>query len=492
MGCLLGGVHDRSPKLLGPLHIWLPLPGTSREVKAQAEQCGFLLPPPRGPAGEEAWAPGVPSRQLIPEPLHPAPRSARRPAAQGQRGDRAPAAPSLGSGVSAAMPRSPGAACAPPFLSPRVTGGSGVGGRGSGVGGRGGPPVTGFRRGRRDKGRDTISTLRGRPPSTSFHRGPNEREASFLGRAGAAGPGSEIAGRAGAGVTGLGHPSPGPAGGAPGVGTARRGLPVSPAGLHLQAAPSAGPQQLGRRAPEAAYSPQRRHVAAADGGGGRAEVPPRAPGSPACAPREGRAPSAQRGRHLGSWRGRPPELDFRVCASASRRLKGDRGGCSLRSRRPFGREPWGLEPTRLVAPGAQGEAAPGGEPRGDGGAAPRVADPRGASHPPAPASWLPRRVWRTRGAVLAEPQERGLPKARGAWSQPPGLSCAERGGLRLGGGMGADSPTRAEGAPRSVPGAVGADRLRGDGLAGTVRARGAEDTAAFVRLPAAPPPPRRL
>lgn len=35
MGCFLGGVHDRSPKLLCPLHIWLPLPGTSEELNTQ-------------------------------------------------------------------------------------------------------------------------------------------------------------------------------------------------------------------------------------------------------------------------------------------------------------------------------------------------------------------------------------------------------------------------------------------------------------------------
>lgn len=64
----------------------------------------------------------------------------------------------------------------------------------------------------------------------------------------------------------------------PASGTARRGdARVSPAGLPLQPAPSAGPQQPGRSAPEAAHSPQRRHVAAADGGGGRAEVPPARP-----------------------------------------------------------------------------------------------------------------------------------------------------------------------------------------------------------------------
>lgn len=43
MGCFLGGVHDRSPELLCPLHIGLPLPSTSRELetdpKQLAEQC---------------------------------------------------------------------------------------------------------------------------------------------------------------------------------------------------------------------------------------------------------------------------------------------------------------------------------------------------------------------------------------------------------------------------------------------------------------------
>lgn len=36
MGCFLGGVHDSSPKLLCPFHIWLPLPSTSRESKTDA------------------------------------------------------------------------------------------------------------------------------------------------------------------------------------------------------------------------------------------------------------------------------------------------------------------------------------------------------------------------------------------------------------------------------------------------------------------------
>lgn len=33
MGCFFGGVHDSSPKLFCPFHIWLPLPSTSRELK---------------------------------------------------------------------------------------------------------------------------------------------------------------------------------------------------------------------------------------------------------------------------------------------------------------------------------------------------------------------------------------------------------------------------------------------------------------------------
>lgn len=348
-------------------HCRAPL-GSSRHRLSSAGSCSH---PARGQAGRRpgsshaerrarapqpcrtSWAPDALSRQLIPEPLHPAPRSVRPPGRSRSAGRQGACGLLARLGRERSDAPQPGAPRVLLLSFPRVSPVA--------------PTRDGVQGGRRDKGRDTISTLRGRSPSTSFHRGPNQRETSFLGRAGAAAPGSETA-RAGAG--GGGHrprsPFPGPR-----VGSSRPwgqrggGCRVSPAGLHLQAAPSAGPQQLGRRAPEAAYSPQRRHVAAADGGGGRAEVPPRAPGSPACAPREGRAPSAQRGRHLGSWRDRPPELGhFRVCASASRRLK------------------WG--PRRLFPPppsvfraGALGpRALPPGGPRGSGRGGPRWGAPR--------------------------------------------------------------------------------------------------------------------
>lgn len=37
MGCFFGGVHDRSPELLCPFHIGLPLPSTSRELKTDPD-----------------------------------------------------------------------------------------------------------------------------------------------------------------------------------------------------------------------------------------------------------------------------------------------------------------------------------------------------------------------------------------------------------------------------------------------------------------------
>lgn len=61
MGCFFGGVHDSSPKLLCPLHIWLPLPSTSVELKTDPRHrastvVGFCAPvhslvdPGKGPA----------------------------------------------------------------------------------------------------------------------------------------------------------------------------------------------------------------------------------------------------------------------------------------------------------------------------------------------------------------------------------------------------------------------------------------------------------
>ena len=41
VGRFLGGVHDRSPKLLCPFHIWLPLPRTSRELKTDPGHRGL-------------------------------------------------------------------------------------------------------------------------------------------------------------------------------------------------------------------------------------------------------------------------------------------------------------------------------------------------------------------------------------------------------------------------------------------------------------------
>ena len=51
----------------------------------------------------------------------------------------------------------------------------------------------------------------------------------------------------------------------PALGTAHRAPPLlSPAGLNRQSGPSPGPQHLGRGAPQAAQSPERRHLAAVD------------------------------------------------------------------------------------------------------------------------------------------------------------------------------------------------------------------------------------
>lgn len=104
--------------------------------------------------------------------------------------------------------------------------------------------------------------------------------------------------------------------------TARRGLPrASPAGLSGQPAPRPRPQPPGRDAPQAAQSPQRRHLARCGRREeGRAEVPPR---TSLWASR----PSAQRGRHLGSGRGRGREPDD------IRALRfGTRGGLRARGR----------------------------------------------------------------------------------------------------------------------------------------------------------------
>lgn len=62
----------------------------------------------------------------------------------------------------------------------------------------------------------------------------------------------------------------------PTLGTERPGRPRgSPAGLSRQPAPSPGPQHLGRDAPQAAYSPQRRHLARRGRWEeSRAEIPP--------------------------------------------------------------------------------------------------------------------------------------------------------------------------------------------------------------------------
>ena len=38
MGCFLGGVHDSTPVLLCPFHIWLPLPSTPGEVMTNPRQ----------------------------------------------------------------------------------------------------------------------------------------------------------------------------------------------------------------------------------------------------------------------------------------------------------------------------------------------------------------------------------------------------------------------------------------------------------------------
>lgn len=69
MGCFLGGVHDRSPELLCPLHIGLPLPSTSRELKTDpkqlAEQCLLRSHPlrDRQTPGEAVWDSSMPSRR---------------------------------------------------------------------------------------------------------------------------------------------------------------------------------------------------------------------------------------------------------------------------------------------------------------------------------------------------------------------------------------------------------------------------------------------
>lgn len=61
MGCFLGRVHDSSPKLLCPFHIWLPLPSTSRESKTDARPRALALgAPSHSLSGEQTLGRAIP------------------------------------------------------------------------------------------------------------------------------------------------------------------------------------------------------------------------------------------------------------------------------------------------------------------------------------------------------------------------------------------------------------------------------------------------
>lgn len=231
-------------------------------------------------------------------------------------------------------------------------------------------------------------------------------------------------------------------------GATRRGPPgVSPAGLHRQQAPGSGPQRLGRDAPEAAQSPQRRHLApprtaGRRTGGSASRAPPGgfprtgATGPPSwqlAGPRPPRADSIRVPR-----RGSALALGAAAAHGARRSWRTRRGGSRSKSRLPRG--PALAGPRASPPPARAALRVAASEPGPPGTASPRLCQKIGSGESQLISRWPERARERgpeRGGAGLRAPAK---PKRKRSTPRPPALERAAGCGAAASAQMGRGGP----------------------------------------------------